>query len=384
MPKPTLAGGDPEIRDGGLGFHLAATRHGEVRELLRHSSLSSDRSLSPVFSRHARLRGYDVDANMRSLLVMDPPEHTRIRKRVGDDFRERFGDGLARAIRSDASRLLECATDGRSPFDLVASFAQPLPARAIAVLMGLAPEDHERFCDWSIAMTSPLVQRSDAASLARADRAERELGAFLLQELALRRRESRDDLIADLVAEADGCDLEFGDAELLALLRLLLVAGHETTTRSISVGVALLLADGTAWEWLRSDRDRIPAAVEELLRLTTPIRAIARFVAEPFEFAGIALPRHGRVTLWLDAANRDPAVFANADSLELDREPNPHLTFGFGTHFCLGASLARLEIGIALEALLDHFPGASLAETEPRWSSSPLICELRHLRVRPR
>lgn len=380
-----LACGDVDVREGRLGFHLAATRHEDVRRLLRDPSLSSDRSLSPVFYRCEQQRGHDpdADANLRSLLVMDAPEHTRIRKRVGGDFRERYGDRLAPAIRRDASMLLEAATDGRRPFDLVEAFAQPLPARTIAALMGLAPEHHERFCAWSIALTNPLVQRSDAASLARADRAERELGAFVLEEIARRRREPCDDLIADLVAEADDRDPESGDADLLALLRLLLVAGHETTTRSISVGVALLLADGSAWARLHSDRDRIPVAVEELLRLATPIRAVARFVAEPFGFDGVSLPRHGRVTLWLDAANRDPAVFASPDTLALDRDPNPHLTFGFGTHSCLGASLTRLVTAVAIGALLDHFPRLSLAETHPRWRSSPLVCELRELRVRP-
>lgn len=359
---------------------LVVTRHRDVLDALRTDALSSDRTVSTTFLREAAARGHHPDEQMRSMLVLDPPEHTRLRKLVNKAFTARRCSELEPRLREIAAGLLEGARRPRTPIELVSGFALPFPARAIAELLGIAPDHHERFCSWSSALTAPLVGRASADALVRAERASRELGRFLLREVAARRRSPRDDLVAALVEARDEDD-RLSDAELLAMLRLLLVAGHETTTRLIGTGVAMLLADGAAWQGLREDPGAIESAVEELARLATPIRAIARFPDSDVELCGRTLPRGSQVTLRLDAANRDPEVFDDPETLQIHREPNPHLSFGFGIHFCLGAALARLETRIALETLLERSPSLRLVDREPAWISSSLVCGLRQLQL---
>jgi cytochrome P450 len=358
------------------GVHVVCTRHADVVELLRHEQVSVDRTFAPGFRRAAREREHDPSD--RSILVLDPPEHTRIRRLVSDCFTRRSCESFEPRLRELAHALVDAAGDR---FDLVESFARPLPARVIAELLGLPAENHARFCAWSEAMTAPLVGGTDRAALDRAARAEVQLAQVLLRETAARRRDPRDDLISDLV-HAEDIEPCLGDAELLAFARLLLVAGHETTTRAIAIGVGLLLERGEEWEALRRAPASLPTAVDELLRLATPIRAIARFASEDLVFGDAAVGRGARFTAWLDAANRDPEVFEDPLALWLDREPNPHLTFAFGIHFCLGAALARLEMRIALEVLLERLPELSLLDATPHWSSRSLVSDLSDLPVR--
>jgi cytochrome P450 len=262
------------------------------------------------------------------------------------------------------------ASTGRA--ELIRDFAFPLPAIVIAELLGIPSEDRERFKRWSRQLSGLVfgaVERGarDAAAAASAAEFTRYFRALI------RRRETDpgDDLVSALVAARDAGQ-ELDDALLVGACTLLLFGGHETTTTLIAGGTALLLEHPGELERLRGDPSLIASAVEEVLRFRGPARTMIRYVAEPHERAGHAMQPGQRVYLAIAGANRDPAVFADPDRFDVGRTPNPHLGFGHGRHFCLGAHLARAEARIALGALVERFPRLRLAADRVAWASGPI------------
>jgi cytochrome P450 len=294
-----------------------------------------------------------------SMLVRNPPDHTRLRRLVSGAFTARRVAGLRRAIARTVDRLLgELA--GPDPVDFVDAFAFPLPVTVIGELLGVPDTDRLRFQplvrDWA-----GVLDRLDGPGVARADDAATEISEYLRDLAARRRREPRDDLLSALVVPAaDGALLD--DDELITMAALLFAAGFETTTGLLANGLAALLEHPDQAALLRENPELAGTATEELLRYDSPVQLLtSRTAPEELHSGGLTLPAGQRVVLLLGAANRDPEVFAEPDVLRLDREGEPPLSFGGGVHYCLGAPLARLEAQLAFPALLRAFPALTQA-----------------------
>jgi cytochrome P450 len=341
------------------------TRHADVSELLRDDGgFSADRRLSERYVPPPPERAWPG----RSLLVLDPPDHTRLRSLVSRAFTPRMVDRLRPRIESIVADLLDRLgrLAGAGETDLVADFAYPLPVVVIAEMLGVPARDRARFQEWSSVLVRGLDPFVDAATQDTVLDARDALLDYLRGIVAERRAEPADDLVTGLIAAGEKGDV-LSEAELLTMCNLLLVAGHETTVNLIGNGTVALLRHPDQLDRLRREPALARTAVEELLRYGSPVQWTGRVVARERELGGRRLLPHQSVVGILGAANRDPEVFADPDGLDLGRDPNPHLAFGRGIHFCLGAPLARLEAQVALPLLLERFPDLRLAgEPEPR------------------
>jgi cytochrome P450 len=293
------------------------------------------------------------------LITTDRPRHTQLRALVSRAFTPRRVAQLEPRIRAIARSLLDALEDRRE-FDLVEDFSGPLPTIVIAEMLGVPAADQKWFKEKStaVAQLDPTLPRGE-----RDRGAAMELGLYLAEVLAQRRREPRDDLLSALLAaEIDGEHLS--QQELIGFAFLLLVAGNETTTNLISNAAILLDRHRDQRQLLLEDRARIPTAVEEFLRFDSPVQGLARTTTAPVNLHGVTIPEGGRVLLLFGAANHDERRIPAAERFDVRRDPNPHLAFGFGAHFCLGANLARLEARVAFEELLARMP--DYRTTDPR------------------
>lgn len=339
------------------------TRYADVQEVLGDRSFSSDernlRRWRRMRARHLRAGIPDPYEEQRaSMLRLDPPDHTRLRNLVSKAFTPRAVDRMRPVVEKYVEELLG-RLDGRRELELIGDFAAPLPVSVIAEMLGVPVADRERFRHWSDEAVRTLGDNT-LDDQRRALAAMDELGEYLEAIAEDRRREPREDLISALVrAEEDGDRL--ARVELFATCVLLLVAGNETTTKLIGNSIVALLRNPDQLELLRRAPERIPGALEELLRYDGPVQLTSRMVTEDRDFRGHRLRRGQQLVLVLAAANRDPEQFADPDRLDVTRPDVRHLAFGHGLHFCLGAQLARLEGALALEALLTRFPVLRLA-----------------------
>ncbi|MEU4624583.1 cytochrome P450 [Actinoplanes sp. NPDC023801] len=291
------------------------------------------------------------------MMENEPPVHTRLRSLVAKAFARGHVDRLRAAVAAEASRLLTVAGD---EFDLLAELAEPLAVTVIAELLGVPAADRHRLRPWSAAMVRMYEMDRTPEVEAEALAACREFAGYLGELAASRAAKPRDDLISHLVTVRENSDRLSGD-ELVASAILLLNAGHEASVNGLGNGVVALLRHPDEVLRLRADRALLPAAVEEMLRFDSPSQLFVRTAAADVEVAGVTVPAGAEVAALLGAANRDPAVFAEPDRFDAGRVPNPHLSFGAGLHFCLGAPLARIELRAALAALLEHAPRLELA-----------------------
>ena len=355
------------------------TRYADVREVLRDPRFSVERTRAPLFRENLdRMPDFlrQSTQGLRSMLVQDPPDHTRVRKLANKAFTPRRVAALARHVEGLVNELTG-ALEARREFDLIHDFAEPLPAIVIAELLGVPTEDHRQFREWSSALINGLGTSSLALRNASAD-ASRDLLAYLSEIIAARRSAPRDDLISALVSAQEESDA-LSDQELLATANLLLLAGHETTTNLIGNGMLALLRERGQWQRLCDDPSLGERAVEELLRFDGPVQATIRVAKEDVELGGHTIPEGALVVAHIGAANHDPSVFAEPDRLDLGRTPNPHLAFGFATHFCLGAPLARLEGRLAFDALARRLPRLELVDDAPEYRTNPVLRGLRRL-----
>ena len=324
----------------------------------------------------------------RHLLNSDPPDHTRLRRLVSKAFTMRRVAELRPRIETITSALLDDmaarAAAGEAEVDLIEAFAFPLPVIVICELLGVPAGDRDSFKEWSHAMLASVGEPGQFRTAATS------MYHYFTELLEAKRTSPADDLVSALIAARDADDAadgapSFDERELLAMLFLLLVAGHETTANLIASGTLALLTHPAEFDRLRRDPSLLPGAVEELLRYVNPLNhATERFTLEPVEIGGVSIPAREWVLCVTSSANRDPARFADPDRLDVGREPGGHVAFGHGIHYCLGAPLARLEGEIAFGALLARFPGLSLA-VDPaslRWRPSSLIHGLETLPVR--
>jgi cytochrome P450 len=358
------------------GLWLVA-RHAEVSSALRDRRLG--RSFVPREPRE-RFAPWNL-LNERSMLELEPPDHTRLRRLVSSSFTPRRVEALRDAITAIVDRLLDEAIDGSEggAVDLVPALAEPLPVEVIAELLGIPQADRHHLRPWSNAIVSlyePEHTDADAdAAIAAAD-------AFLayLRDLVARRRDAPgDDLLSGLVEVSEDGDVLTSD-EVVVTAILLLNAGHEASVNVAANAVVALLRHPDQLTLLREDRALVGSAVEEVIRHDTPLSLFDRLVLEPVELAGQQLEPGERVGLLLGAANRDPDAFPDPDAFDITRSPNHHVGFGAGIHFCLGAPLARLELRIAIDRLVERFPAMELADGPVRrptyqfrgWSSVPV------------
>lgn len=302
------------------------------------------------------------------MLVLDPPDHTRLRNLVNKAFTPRTVERLRPRVEAIAAEILD-HIDSADGFDLVRDFAYPLPVIVIAEMLGVPAADRAAFQQWSAVLVrglDPLVSEEEQEVVFDARDA---LLDYLRGVLMQRRREPQDDMLTSLIAAEENGDI-FSEGELLAMCNLLLVAGHETTVNLLGNGALALLENPDQLDRLRRDPELIGTAVDELLRYTSPVQWTGRVAAAEIELGGRTIQPPQSVIGILGAANRDPEVFIDPDRLDLGRHPNPHVAFGRGIHFCLGAPLAHLEAEVAMPMLLERFPRLRMAgepEQRPTW-----------------
>jgi cytochrome P450 len=356
---------DPVHRSA-LGFWVL-TRHADVLAVLRDPRMSRD----PRRSQRIGLLRSSAEVNellaaeeaAPSMLFVDPPDHTRLRRLVNKAFTPAAVERLWPRVEEIVAGLLDRVA-GAGAMDVVEDLAYPLPVTVICELFGVPEADRDRFRAWSrglVRLLDPLVA-SDA--LERALQARRELRGYLRELIAERRAHPAGDLLSDLIAAEDQGH-QLSGPELVSMCVLLLVAGHETTVNLIANGTLALLRHPEAAARLRLDPGLAGGAVEELLRYDSPVQFTSRHALADLEIGGRRVAAGETVVAVLGAANRDPAQFPDPDRLDLGRTPNRHLAFGGGIHFCLGAPLARMEARIAIPALLARLPELTLGPEPP-------------------
>jgi cytochrome P450 len=352
-PFPVYARGraeSPVHRHAGLPM-LSLFRHADIVPVLSDADLWSSRF--PLPPKAAEL-GLDPDRE-QSMLGQDPPEHDRLRSFVNRGFTPRRIRELEPHLRKIAGELLDDAL-ARGRVDFVEAYSYPLPVIVIAELIGVPTADRHQFKEWSDKIVENLGEGMGGTPIdpVRAkERAEvsREMDAYFSRLLDERMREPRDDLLTQLVsAERDGDRLTRG--EMLTMLSVLLIAGNETTRNLIGNIVIQLLAHPGELARLRADPGLVPMAVNEVLRFDSSVQSTVRRATRPTEIGSEKIAQGDAVLTWLGSANRDESVFENADRFDITRDPNHHLSFGFGVHYCMGSHLARLEARVALDELL--------------------------------
>ncbi len=303
----------------------------------------------------------------KHMLNLDPPDHTRLRTLVHKAFTPRMVENLRPRIHSIADELLE-EMGAHGSGDLIEQYAFPLPVTVIAEMLGIPPADRDQFRRWTKLLLFGGDPGEDFDALM-------EFGGYMNNMIHERRENPKEDIISALVqAEEDGDKLDH--MELLSMLFLLLVAGHETTVNLIGNGTLALLQHPDQLTKLRQNPELIKSAVEEILRYNGPVDiTTTRWTFEDVEIDGTVIPKGEAVWASLLAANRDPAHFEHADTFDITRDPNKHIAFGNGIHYCVGAPLARLEGTIAINALVQRLPDLELAVAvdDLQWTTGMLI-----------
>ncbi|MDX2395064.1 cytochrome P450 family protein [Streptomyces sp. NPDC054904] len=350
------------------------TRYDDVREALTDPRLSLDKSNAAEGTYRGFALPPALDAN---LLNMDPPDHTRIRGLVARAFTSRRVEQLRTPIRETADRLLDRLGPTGSA-DLLAGYAFSLPIIVICDLLGVPEDRRVDFRGWTEALVAPDPARPEAVKEALVA-----MLGFLTGLMAHKRSRPADDLLSDLIAVRDADGDRLGEDELMSVAFLVLFAGYENTAQLIGNAIHTLLRHPDQLALLRKDPSRLPAAVAEFARLEGPaLLAIRRFATEDLTIAGVTVAAGETVLVSLSAANRDPARFPQPDALDLDRDTSGHLALGHGIHYCLGGPLARVEVEIALAALLERYPTLELVDPAPQWRRSLRSRGLKELSVR--
>ncbi|WP_257458308.1 cytochrome P450 family protein [Archangium lipolyticum] len=354
------------------------TRYKDAVELVRDPRFTKAVEKLPEDSPNRKMRTADMEAINQHMLSADPPDHTRLRSLVSKAFTPRRVEELRPRVAEIASQLLD-KTKAQGSMDLLDAFAFPLPITVIAELLGVPVEDQDRFRDWTTTIISP----PSAGNLEPMREAGRQFIQYFQQLLVRRRTDPRDDLLTALMSVEEQGD-RLSPQELMSMLFLLLVAGHETTVNLIGNGVWALLNHPEQLERLRANPALIESAVEEMLRYRGPVETTThRWAAQDTEFHGQVIPKGETILASLLAADHDPEQFPEPERFDITREPNRHIAFGFGIHFCLGAPLARLEATIAINQLLERMPRLRFGvdPSELRWRDGILVHGLQRLPV---
>ena len=357
------------------------TRYDDVNALLRDQRFTKNRRSALT---KEQLRKLPWTPPMfrpleRNMLDLDPPDHTRLRSLVHKAFTPSLVEQMRSRTQAIADDLLDRVL-WLGEMDLIRDFALPLPMTIITEMLGVPTNDHDKFHRWSKA----VVSLTSPSPTLRVIPAVWKFIRYLRQFFKLRRRDPQDDLVSALIKSEEAGD-KLSEDELLAMVFLLLIAGHETTVNLIGNGTLALLENPNEMSKLQSQPSLVKGAVEELLRYTSPVlMTTERYARENAMIHGVTIPR-GEMTLGvIGSANRDETVFDKPNELHITRDPNKHLSFGQGIHFCLGAPLARMEAQIAFTTLLQRLPDLRLKNSSHslRWRPSMILRGLASLPVR--
>ncbi|MFE0022152.1 cytochrome P450 [Amycolatopsis sp. NPDC059021] len=358
-------------RHDGLGLAIAVS-HAASAAVLRHRGLGRIwQDAQPV----ERFASFNL-LHRNSLLENEPPAHTRLRRLISGAFARGHVERLRPMVAEFAETMVDelagkIAADGSA--DLLEHLAQPLPVAVIAELLGVPDADRPRLVPWSNSIVKMYEFGLSEEGRDAAESAAAEFVAYLRELAEARAKSPGEDIVSDLLRS------ELTPDELVATAVLLLMAGHEATVNVIGNGVAALLTYRDQWERLIASPELLDSAVEELIRFDSPLQLFERTATEDVEIAGFRVARGEKIGALLGAAARDPKVFTEPDVLDIGRSPNAHLGFGMGIHYCVGAPLARVEIGAALAALTQRLPGLRLVTAERR--PEFVIRGLKELRV---
>jgi cytochrome P450 len=307
--------------------------------------------------------------HVNSLLENEPPAHTRMRRLVAGAFArghvERLRPRVAELAGRLADRVADAGSDG-SAVDLIALYAEPLPVQVIAELLGVPEPDWHLLRPWSNAIVKMYEYGVSPAQRDAAERASAQFVAYLRGLVAERRLAPGPDLISSLIAETDGDGARLSEDELVTTCTLLLNAGHEATVNVVGNGLTALLTQPEQLAAVRADDGLVDTAVEEMIRYDSPLQLFERTAISTTTIEDVVVEQGQKIAALLGAANRDPAVFPDPDRFDVTRADNPHLGFGAGIHFCVGAPLARVELQTSLRTLLRRFPRLALHETPQR------------------
>jgi cytochrome P450 len=344
------------------------TRHRDVALALNDPRFSSDRTTANKFKGGPR--------RSAGTFQIDAPQHTRVRGLVTKVFTPKVIEAMRTRVEAVVDDLLERTAD-KDELDVIDELAYPLPMTVISEIIGAPASDREQFQRWGRELAPAL---DHVFSGGGGSNVQTEMAMYFVEMLPQRRAEPRDDLVTALLTACDGED-RLTDAEIIEVLVFLLFAGHETTVNLIGNGLLTLLRNPDQLARLR-DENVERHCVEELLRYESPAQIVARTVATDIELDGQALRPGDSVVALLGAANRDPETFDDAETLDVNRSPNPHVAFGNGAHFCLGAQLSRLEARTAIPALVRRFPRMRLVSETADWRPTAVLRGLNSLLVR--
>lgn len=332
-------------------------RNGLAAATTYQAVLDAERS-PEVFSSTGGIR--PDQPGMPYMIDMDDPDHVLRRKLVNAGFtRKRVMDKLP-----SIERLCDTLIDGvieQGDCDYVRSIAAPLPMAVIGDMLGVLPEEREMLLTWSDDLVCGLSSHLDETAIQKLMETFAAYTAFTMNVIADRRNNPTDDLFSVLVnAEVDG--QRMSDDEIVMETLLILIGGDETTRHTLSGGTEQLLRHQDQWQRLVADPELLPGAIEEMLRWTSPVKNMCRTLTQDIEFHGTELKAGEKIMLMFESANFDEAVFEDPENFRIDRNPNSHLAFGFGTHFCMGNQLARLELKLMLSKIIERMPDLRLAD----------------------
>ena len=368
---------DP-VHESPLGFWVC-TRYDDAVMILRDPRFGRE-GMGDLLE--SRLGIAQDGSHTRDMLFRDPPDHTRLRGLVSRAFTPRVVEVMRPHIQEIVDGLLD-RVEGARAMDIIEDLAYPLPVTVICEMLGVPTADQDVFKGWS----NDIARSLDAAILPagsevipRGREARVAIADYFRSLIAKRRKEPRSDLLSALIAaEEEGNKLSEG--ELVSTCTLLLIAGHETTVNLIGNGLLALLQHPAELRALRDDPALIQTGVEELLRFDGPVQRTGRMTTADVEIGGKHIPKGSVVVAAIGAANRDPAHFADPDRLDVTRQENRHIAFGFGIHFCLGAPLARIEGQVAIGTLLRRRRRLELVSNTPEWRESSVLRGLKTLPV---
>jgi len=360
------------------------TSYDDVYTLLRDRRLG--RTMDHVLPRESRsVKSFpDWEApfhklSAHSMFDKEPPEHTRLRSLVHKVFTPRRVESLRERIQHITNELLD-GVQAHGEMDILEDFAIPLPVTVIAELLGVPEADRHRLRPWSHDIVAMYELNHTEEQGRQAVQAAIEFSDYLREMAARRRREPQDDLITALALVEEAGD-QLSEDELISTCVLLLNAGHEATVNVIGNGMWALLQRPEQMRLLVQNPGLVKTAVEEMMRFDTPLQLFRRWVLEDMEYKGYTFKQGTEFGLMFGAANRDAARFPNPHDMDITRQDNPHISFGGGVHFCLGAPLARLELQIAIETLIRRMPNLRLVGETPEYRDTYVIRGLKALRV---
>lgn len=343
-----LASGDPAT---------LVTRYDDVKAILSDTRFGRGTGKKDAARVADTEDGGIFQSEMATVLPQEGEGHLTWRRLVGKWFTAKRMAALRPGIAAMADQLIDSMIEQGGPIDLKAAFGFPLPVWVICDMLGVPDSDRDKFSHWSDCMLNMTRYTQDEMVAAMT-----EFGTYMAHHVGLKRANPGEDLLSELVAATDDDGRPLSDAVLVATGQGLLVAGHETTANMITKMTAMLLADRTRWEQLLADPKLVRSSVEEALRYDANAGVgMIRYIDTEIELSGVAVPGGTTVMCSMAAANRDESAFADAETLDLTRSPNPHLAFGAGAHSCLGQALARTELQVALESLLRRLPTLELA-----------------------